>query len=69
MRGDGKQLATILEGAGEEEEEEGEMEREMAYTSDSERYSQCAMSGPLNITLLASSFSLHHQQQCQQLGL
>ena len=44
MRGDGKQLATILEGAGEEEEEEGEMGREIAYTSESERYSQCAIS-------------------------
>jgi len=41
MRRDTEQVATILEGAGEEEEEEGEMEREMAYTSDSERYSQC----------------------------
>ena len=44
MRRNTEQVATVLEGAGEEEEEEGEMEREMAYASDSERYSQCAMS-------------------------
>ena len=69
MRGDGKQLATILEGAGEEEEEEGEMGREIAYTSESERYSQCAISvHSMSIYWPLPSLS-NHQQQSKQLGL